>query len=200
MHYFIVACLAGLACKLYDDLSDNPLLEQFKSPSLMEFLKGMHYVLFTILALHNPVFLMLIWSFCTVNLLKDPTAWSGSYESSFYYIMCFMCILLVLKYDQLPSLNMFDVVCIFAMLSLISSESRIYSGAEFSIAKLITRGMFVCITLCMTILPFNSVTFKYMFLYGIGYLLCSVAVQYYSLLTSYRNPKPIKKKRSKRGS
>lgn len=194
MHYFIVAFLAGLACKLYDDLSDNPLLAEFKSPELIEYLKGVHYILATTLSLHNPVCFMLIYMLCGFNSLADPQAYSNPYESSMLY--SFAIVYLLINYDDLTSLNFYDVCCIpFVFLGM--AIDNYFFTQEYSLCKLITRAIFACITLCITVLPLNSVTLKYIFMYGIGYLLCSAVVQYYSLLTYYRKPKP-KSKRSKR--
>ena len=52
-----LSCLAGTSCKLYDDLSDNPFLQQFKNDTFMEFLKGIHYISFTALSIDEPIFL-----------------------------------------------------------------------------------------------------------------------------------------------
>jgi hypothetical protein len=198
--YFIVSFLAGLACKLYDDLSDNPLLVDFKTPVLMEFLKGVHYILFTTISLHNPVFFMLLFVICSVNSLVDPTAWSEPYESSLPYSLGLIYFLV--QYDSLP-LNVYDVCCIILTLLTIVAEPRMMHK-EVSLCKLIVRAYFVCAMLCMIVLPLNSITLKYMFSYSIGYCLCSVFCQYYSLYkhtkTESTLPKKPKRKRFKRVS
>jgi len=190
---YFIAFLAGLACKLYDDLSDNVLLASFRNPALMEFLKGIHYILFTTLSLHNPVFFMLFYLICSVNSLADPNAWSGSYESGFLYAASL--IYLLVQYEQLPQINVMDVCIITVMLFIFAVESSVVQQhTEFSIWKLIARSFGVCGLLCMIVLPIFTAPLKYIFAYGIGYCLCSVFVQYYSLIT-YRNRKPEPRKR-----
>ena len=44
--YSLIALIAGVAAKLYDDLEDNIFLQKFRNNTLMEFLKGIHYILF----------------------------------------------------------------------------------------------------------------------------------------------------------
>ena len=190
LHYFIVAFFAGFVSKIQDDLSDNPLLEKFKSPTLMEFLKGVHYILLTTVSLHNPVFFMLLYLFACVNSLSDPNAWSGPYESSLLY--AFGIVFLLINYDQLHQLNIFDVCFIIAILvPSVVAEPYATQHKEYSLMKFITRAYFVCIILCMMILPLHSITLKYFYAWCLGYCLCSTFVQYYSLHKT-------KKKRSKR--
>ena len=192
MHYFIVAFLAGLVNKMYDDLSDNPLLEAFKSPALMEFLKGVQYILLTALSLHNPVFFMLFYLICAVNSVADPKAWSGPYESGFLYAAALIYVLV--QYEQLPQLNFSDVCLMITILLCIAFEPRIIpQHIEFSIWKLIGRAFFLCTLLCIIVLPIFTVTIKYLFAYSIGYFLCSVFVQYYSL---YKTAKKRKRPRT----
>lgn len=191
MHYFI-AFLAGLACKLYDDLSDNPLLEHFKTPVLMEFLKGVQYILLTAVSLHNPVFFMLFYLICTVNSVADPKAWSGPYESGFLYASALIYVLV--QYEQLPQLNVSDVCFMIIILPSIACEPLIIpQHIEFSLWKFIARSFFVCALLCIIVLPIFTVTIKYLLTYCIGYFLCSVFVQYYSL---YKTAKKRKRPRT----
>ena len=192
--YFIIALLAGFVNKLHDDLSDNSLLEVFKTPALMEFLKGAHYILFTTISLHNPVFFMLLFAICSVNALADPNAWTGPYESSLPYSLGM--IYLLVHYEPLPLLNVYDVCCMIATILTIVAETRVMHK-EVSLCKLIVRAYFVCAMLCMIVLPLNSITLKYIFAYCIGYCLCSVVSQYYSLYTM-SNKKELKVQKQKR--
>lgn len=191
MHYLWVSFLAGLVNKMHDDLTDNPLLVDFKSPALMEFLKGAHYILFTAMSLYNPVFLMLLFALCSVNSQVDPNAWTGPYESSLPYSLGMIYFLV--QYDPLPQLNMYDVGCIIMTLFSIATEPCVMRHKEVSLWKLITRAYFFCLLLCMIALPLNSLTLKYFFAYCVGYCLCSVFVQYYSL---YKTSKKKKRRRT----
>jgi hypothetical protein len=44
--YYIAAFLGGLVAKMYDDISDNEKLIQYKSEFILELLKGLHYIFF----------------------------------------------------------------------------------------------------------------------------------------------------------
>lgn len=189
---YSIAFLAGFVNKMHDDLLDNPILEAFKTPALMECLKGMHYILFTTISLHNPVFFMLLFAICGVNAVVDPNAWTGPYESSLPYSLGMIYFLV--HYEPLPLLNVYDVCCLIATVLTIVAETRM---KEYSLCKLIVRAYFVCAMLCMIVLPLNSITLKYIFAYCIGYCLCSVFSQYYSLYTM-SNKKELKVQKQKR--
>ena len=190
-HYFIVAFLAGLVNKMYDDLSDNPLLEVFKSPELMELLKGLHYVLLTTISLHKPVFFMLLFAISGFNSLADPSAWTGPYETAVPYSLGILY--LMFDYTQLSPLTFYDLFLLPVILSTNVLEPLILPH-EFSIFKLIVRAHIVCGLLCMMVLPLFSDTTKYLCAYYTGYFLWSVLSQYYSLYKT--KPKKKKKRRT----
>jgi len=43
--YALISVLAGASNKIYDDFTDNILLHKFRNETVMEFLKGIHYIL-----------------------------------------------------------------------------------------------------------------------------------------------------------
>jgi hypothetical protein len=187
-HYYVVAFLSGLFNKMYDDLSDNPLLDAFKTPALMELLKGLHYVLLTAISLHNPVFFILLFVISGLNSLADPSAWTGPYETAVPYSLGM--IYLLIDYTKLSPLNLYDIFLVPVIIATNVLEPLVLPH-EFSILKLIVRAHIVCGLMCMMVLPIFSDTTKYLCAYYTGYFLWSVISQYYSL----RKTKKKKKKR-----
>ena len=51
--------LGGAACKLYDELEDNIYLKQFKTALLMEGIKGLHYISYTVVSILDPLFFII---------------------------------------------------------------------------------------------------------------------------------------------
>lgn len=201
MFYYLVAILSGVVNKMYDDLSDNPLLGSFKTPVLMEFLKGLHYISLTAVSLHEPVFFMILYAVCTFNSIADPNAWSSPYEYSLPYSLALLYLLV--DYTDLPPLTIYDILLIFGILSTNILEPLVLPY-EFSILKLIVRAYIACTLLCMMALPLFSVSIKYVCAYYVGYFLASTCSQYYSVqatqLKSNGKYKHEKRRRSKHRS
>ena len=57
--YSLIALLGGAAAKIYDDIEDNNLLQKFRNNTLMEFLKGIHYISFMSLSIEEPIFFII---------------------------------------------------------------------------------------------------------------------------------------------
>jgi hypothetical protein len=191
-HYFILAFLAGLVNKLHDDLSDNTLLASFKTPVVMELLKGIHYVLFTALSLQKPVFFMILFAMFGCSSLADPGAWTGAYETAVPFSLGL--IYLLLDYSQLSVLSFYDLFILPAILSTNIIEPLVLPQ-EFSILKFIVRIHILGALLCIILLPMFSDTVKYISMYYTGYFLCSVLSQYYCLMKTKK--RLFKKKRSR---
>jgi hypothetical protein len=190
LHYFLVAFVGGFANKAYDDLEDNPLLASFKTPVYMEMLKGIHYVLFTTLALHQPVFFILLYAINCFNSLADPRAWSCPYEYSLPYSLALLYLLV--DYTNLTPLTLYDVLMILLFVSTNVLEPIVLTE-EYSLIKLVVRVHWVCVLFCNTLLPLFSDGTKCLCAYYLGYFLCSSMVQYYSLFIAETNLKPIEK-------
>jgi hypothetical protein len=56
---YILAIIAGLFAKLYDDIYDNEKLIEYKTEFNLEFLKGIHYITFTTICLSEPLFFII---------------------------------------------------------------------------------------------------------------------------------------------
>ena len=190
LHYFLVAFFGGFANKAYDDLEDNPLLASFKTPVCMEMLKGVHYVLFTTLALHQPVFFMLLYALTSIGSLVGPKSWICSYESSLPYSLALLYLLI--DYTNLTQLTLYDILMILVLISTNVLEP-IFLPEEYSMNKLIIRAHWVFVLFCNTLLPLFSEGTKCLSAYYLGYFFCSTMVQYYSLFMVETNLKPPEK-------
>jgi len=109
--YLFVAIFAGIVCKLYDDLEDNYILEKFKNSTFMEYLKGIHYICITALGIQDPLFFIFFYlgNFC--NYLSNPLAFNEPYEYSL--IFSFLLVVIVLDYNKITYLHIFDYFLIF---------------------------------------------------------------------------------------
>lgn len=176
MMYFAVAFFAGLACKLYDDYVDNPLLAPYADPVFMEYLKGMHYILVTVNAMQEPMFVILLYIFNFIHSCFSPNSYSLPYEKSVLYTGLFF--FLILKSFHVD-FTKFD--CLFLVVLFIGHAIEPYIMThDVSLLKMCVRGGFLCSSLFYTMFS-QSRILQFMYMYGAGYLTVSVAVQAYSL-------------------
>lgn len=178
--YSLIALLAGAAAKLYDDLEDNNFLQKFRNSTLMEFLKGLHYISFTAASIEEPLFFIFQYLCNIVYFFGKTEAYSKPYEKSLLY--SFLLLFIIIDYKKIISLclidkliSIFDVL-VFALEPLVGFDII----HEYSFAKMNCRIiiMILQITLCYFI---RSNSLRYITVYFIGYLFISVLVQYYSL-------------------
>ena len=197
---FIAFC-SGLACKLYDDLQDNYLLEKFKNITFMEYLKGIHYILITTLSLENPLFFIFFYLGNFFNYLSNPIAFYEPYEHSLIY--SFLLLVMLLDFTKITNIYFFDYILVGLLflinflepffekflhknkLNNISDQKDLIEplfNNEFSYSKLYTRIFFLFVSLLYCYLSQSATTF-YIYCYFTGYFLISVLVQCYSLFT-----------------
>ena len=178
--YSLIALLAGVAAKLYDDLEDNNFLQKFNNNTLMEFLKGIHYITFTAASVEEPFFLIFQYLCNIVYFFGKTEAYSKPYEKSLLY--SFLLLFVIIDYKKITSFCLSDKLIsifffiIFAVEPLIGFDTT----EEYSFAKMICR---LIIMIIQTILCYfiRSNSLKYITAYFIGYLFISVLVQLYSL-------------------
>jgi hypothetical protein len=176
----LIALLAGVAAKLYDDLEDNNFLQKFRNSTLMEFLKGIHYITFTAASVEEPMFFIFQYLCNIVHSFGNKEAYSKPYEKSVLY--SFLLLFIIIDYKKITSLCLIDkLISIFYVFSFALEP---YMGSdsidEYSFAKMIARliNMIIHIILYYFI---RSTSLKYITVYYIGYLFISVLVQLYSL-------------------
>jgi hypothetical protein len=180
-----LALLSGMSAKAYDDLSDNPKLKQFKTETLMEFLKGIHYISLTALSVKDPLF---FYIFVIANLLHHLTNEDGykdPYEHSLLYSFLLVFLLIEPPTMQLEWMDCLLAVCACSSMWLEPFLSKyLLKNQEFSVLKLATRvGMLMGTSGWLYFA--KSPSMKCLISYFVGYFIVSSMVQYYSVrLTS----------------
>jgi hypothetical protein len=178
--YSLIALLAGVVKKLYDDLEDNNFLQKFHNNTLMEFLKGIHYILFMSLSIEEPLFFLFSYLLNILHSFGNKESYSKPYEHSLLY--SFVLLFFIVDYKKITSLCLFDKLLIISGILMAALEPLIGPAVkdEYSFAKMICRVivMVFIIILCYFI---RSNGLKYAAIELIGYLFISVLVQLYSL-------------------
>lgn len=201
--YILCACIAGAAAKIYDDIEDNYRLLQFNTSHNMEILKGIHFIMFTIVSITYPLFFISQYIFTLLTKLFSPLSFINPYENSLFY--SFTCLFLFLDYSKVINMST-DEYCliIIAILSSATEEVSDYISKhlnngvvnatllteEVSFKKLWVRIIWI---ICLIVLYLNydlSGSIKCNIFYFIMYGLISCCTQFYSLYI-YKSPQPI---------
>jgi hypothetical protein len=182
MNIFL-AFISGLVCKLYDDLDDNIYLKQFKEPTLMELLKGSHYICATALSILDPLFFIISYLGNFLHNLKNNESFKKPYEASLLYSCLIM--FFVIDYKKIGSLTFLDYFCISWFLFWMFMEPLL-KFPEVSYNKFYFRFIGILLTFVGYFIA-SSNTFKNIMVYVLGYGLISLCVQYYSLQHKNKN-------------
>lgn len=174
---FILPILAGISCKLYDDLNDNKLLtnEVFK-----ECLKGSQWILLTLLSYNDFNFAVSNYIINLLNAINNWNEWNHGYETS----LLILCIFFIpISFSSRKPASYMDIFYILWFIVCMSIEPLI-TTEEYSIKKFLQR----CIAFVYSVsgvvigLYFNvSMSFIKISLYAIGYTLISSIFQLYML-------------------
>lgn len=180
--YILLSLLGGISAKAYDDLYDNHLLQSFKNDTLMEYLKGLHYITFTTVSIEDPIFFIIWYIANFLNHLTNEDAYNEPYERSLLY--SFLLLFIIISQKNFTNLELIDYLLLLCMCGCMFFEplfqTFILENKEFSYNKLINRTVGLLFAICLFFLG-NSKTTRNIFAYCIGYLLLSVIVQYYSI-------------------
>jgi hypothetical protein len=166
--------IAGIACKLYDDLQDNPLLKKYKNRTFMEALKIVHAIFFTIVVLKDSTFFYIFCFAILLNIFSNPSAYKNPYEKSMLYV--YPLLFFFMKKPTGISKIDFLIVISFLITNIIESY---YSQEEYSYVKCFFRLNFFLSTIvgyCISTSP----TLHNLMAYFIGYFGISFLVQLYS--------------------
>jgi hypothetical protein len=182
--YPLIALLAGAAAKLYDDLEDNNLLQEFRNNTFMEFLKGLHYITFTTVSVEEPLFFIIQYVMNIAHCFANKEGYSKPYEHSLLY--SFFLLFIIIDYKKITSSCIIDILqSILFILGMIFEPIAmkiLCENSEYSFIKLIFRCFLI---LCASILLyFFTKSNRYIIAYYIGYMFVSVLVQLYSLIYS----------------
>jgi hypothetical protein len=174
--------LGGAAAKLYDDLEDNNLLQKFRNSTLMEILKGLHYISFTTLSVEEPMFFIIQYVANFLNYFVNNEGWNKPYERSLLF--SFFLLFIIIDYKKITSFCLSDKLISIFLIFCNTLESLIIKflckNSEYSFIKIISRGITVIMCIILYYLS-KSNTLKHTLVYIIGYVFVSVLVQYYSL-------------------
>jgi hypothetical protein len=182
--YSLIALLAGAAAKLYDDLEDNNLLQEFRNNTFMEFLKGLHYITFTTVSVEEPLFFIIQYVMNIAHCFANKEGYSKPYEHSLLY--SFFLLFIIIDYKKITSSCVIDmlqsILFILGMIFEPIAMKILCENSEYSFIKLIFRCFLI---LFLTILLyFFTKSNRYIIAYYIGYMFVSVLVQLYSLIYS----------------
>ena len=172
-----LAFLAGIVCKLYDDLDDNIYLKRLKDPPLMEALKGLHYILFTTLSIFDPLFFIISYIGNFLHNLKNDDSFKKPYEASLLY--SFLILFFIIDYTKIVGISLLDYCYLISFLFWMGIEPLL-KFPEYSYNKLYFRLIIVFSTIISSCIMVSNTT-KNIMLYVLGYFMISVFVQYYSL-------------------
>jgi hypothetical protein len=179
MSVSFAALLAGFSCKLYDDLDDNETISRFKNETMMEFLKGVHYICFTRVSLDSPFWFIFNYIINVAHHLTNKEAFSKPYEKSLFF--SFGLLFFFINYNNIEPLQWFEYLILFGGLCSMFIEP-LYNKSDYSSFKLIHRiSSTLYFILLLSFIPNISNTMKYICLYSIGYFLLSAFIQFYSL-------------------
>ena len=174
---YIVPLIGGISCKLYDDLYDNNIL---KNEILKEFLKGVQWVVLTLMSYNDFNFTVIAMIANGANALFNKDGWNNPYETS---LLMLYPIFLVISYQTRKSINLIEI---FYLLVIFCSMiwDPIVITEEYSYRKFIQRSLvFVSsvIALIVGIYLNISMSFIKLTLYSTGYFFTSSIFQLYML-------------------
>lgn len=175
--------IAGMSCKIYDDLQDNPLLKRYRNKTFMEALKIVHIMFFTIVSLKDATFYYLFCISIILNALSNPSAYSNPYENAMLWVYP-----LLFFYVKQPTLiTTQEVFYILSFLATNWFESYL-SQEEFSYLKCATR-LYFCIASAVMYYKSTTPTLHHLMAYFVGYFGVSFFVQWYSVSKSKNKDK-----------
>lgn len=172
MNIALCSFVAGISAKLYDDLVDNEDLKKYSSEFRLEYLKGIHYILFTIVSLNSPLFLIIQIIFNSVYLFFSKYTYDLPYENSLIYSLPILFLFL-----PKITFNITILDCLIMLVLLIGTACEaLFIKEEVSIKKLIHRTLMIPLFIVDILISYNLRTFL---IYALGYGICSVCIQYY---------------------
>ena len=175
--------IAGMACKIYDDLQDNPLLKRYRNKTCMEALKIVHVMFFIIVSLKDATFYYLFCLSIILNAFSNPSAYTNPYENAMLWVYP-----LLFFYMKQPTLiTTHEVLYILSFLATNWFESYLCQE-EFSYLKCCNR-LYFCIACAIMYYKSTSPTLKHLMTYFIGYFGVSFCVQLYSIRNSKKKYK-----------
>jgi hypothetical protein len=186
--YYVLSLFAGIIFKIYDDLFDNDLYDEFGIKNKIfvnELLKCLFAICFTTISLKNTYFFI---SFFMINVsicLMKPDDFK---EYELAGLMSCLILIPFLNYENLfQNMNdLYFIILCFIGLIMTEKTSKIIEE-EYSLKKLLQR--FISTIVLILVLFFNSYTnysylsnnFNYIIVWTIGYTFTSSLFQLFLL-------------------
>lgn len=174
--------MSGISAKLYDDLTDNHLLED---KTMKEILKGSQWILLTLISQTDFNFALPFYLTAFANSISDTEAFVSPYERSLLFLYPFLLLI------SLPTIKAFTFGdFIFASLTTLGLLTEPFiNNEEYSYRKLGTRFLAFLWTLIMLrFFTFSTSVMKAIYFF-LGYSFISCCFQVY--MTS-QNPETDK--------
>ena len=191
LKYYIAAFLSGITSKLYDDLFDNNKLKNFRSEYILELLKGIHYILLTIISLKQPIFFIIFAFANMLAFISDKTApYEKPYEKSM--VISFFLLFFFIDYSKITFENLLTNFKQSITFFLVFAIEPFFITEDISFRKMLIRICAMCLSIYAILINNNSPELNeiihYKLLYAIGYCLISSMIQYYSLYIHKEEP------------
>lgn len=181
---YLCAFFAGIACKLYDDITDNHL--KCVPETIKEALKIIHTLLYGLVASTDFNFAYLFYMVNMINAFLNPTAWTGTYEKACLYVLWIPCVL-SLPYVSMATIWDFGLLLILIFGSIVevfikftatpNNATAMEPPPDVSINKLVFRFIGVVVLLgALIMFPFSAFVRK-LLAYILGYLIMSCLFQ-----------------------
>lgn len=143
----VLTFIAGVLCKIYDDLNDNDLFTGtvfFKNKDYInEFLKGMHALLLGYIS-YDYIYPMMLFTVLNVLLfVSDSTAFELPYEfSGLIASVLFTIFLVINNLSELKSILNYNIIfMVIAYMGLTHLfDTILFKNVEFGYKKLAVRG------------------------------------------------------------
>lgn len=175
MDYFL-AFLGGVTCKIYDDLHDNNLLT---NKLAKESLKGIQWILLTILTISDFNFGVGFYTFNAINAGANFHEWNKPYELA---LLILYPLLLIYSYPTRTFASFYEILLLLLSYISTSIEAWVFTE-EYSIKKLISRVFGIISSLFWIIIfsYFNQSKYVIKIIYYfLGYFTVSSIFQAYS--------------------
>ena len=197
IHLSVLTFLAGVFCKIYDDLNDNNLFEKHSfllknKEYINEMLKGLHYILLTYVSSKYiyPVIMFLFINI--VNIIFDTNAYKMPYELSGMILWIIFGIYISIFNIESIHMNM-NIIIPFLLIYFPTAYffDIFICYMEFGYKKLIIRSLsalgIILLFLANYIYNFCPDEKLYYLWWLIGYFITSICFQLYLILDSEKN-------------
>lgn len=182
--------LAGSCCKIYDDLNDMNMFETLNNEWLKqnkgyvnEFLKGLHFALFGLIASKYSIFALGILIMNLTPFIMNNEAYLEYEFSGYIVVLMIFCLLIAKKgIDELFSFSYIGLFVLFLLIILTPIfEILPFKNVEYGFRKFCNRLLgTIVIALCLlyNLIPNDSLPIVY---YMLGYMGFSSMFQYYNV-------------------